>query len=157
MPGSFNIANAVCAYAVLRAAGVGADEAAAGIAAVEVPGRMQLVGARGGIRGIVDYAHSPDAIERVLRAAREDARGRVIAVLGAGGDRDRGKRPLMGDIAARLADVLVITDDNPRSEDPQSIRLAIRAGAELVAPDRARRDPRRGRPRVGHYGGRGVG
>jgi UDP-N-acetylmuramoyl-L-alanyl-D-glutamate--2,6-diaminopimelate ligase len=134
MPGSFNIANAVCAYAVLRAAGVGADEAAAGIAAVEVPGRMQLVGARGGIRGIVDYAHSPDAIERVLRAAREDARGRVIAVLGAGGDRDRGKRPLMGDIAARLADVLVITDDNPRSEDPQSIRLAIRAGAELVAP-----------------------
>jgi UDP-N-acetylmuramoyl-L-alanyl-D-glutamate--2,6-diaminopimelate ligase len=134
MPGSFNIANAVCAYAVLRAAGVGADDAAAGIAAVEVPGRMQLVGERDGIRGIVDYAHSPDAIERVLRAAREDARGRVIAVLGAGGDRDRGKRPLMGETAARLADVVVITDDNPRSEDPQSIRLAIRSGADQVAP-----------------------
>ena len=75
MPGSFNVANAVCAYAVLRAAGVTADAAAAGIAAVEVPGRMQLVGEAGGIRGIVDYAHSPDAIERVLRAAREEADG----------------------------------------------------------------------------------
>ncbi len=134
MPGSFNVANAVCAYAVLRGAGVPADAAAAGIAAVEVPGRMQLVGEAGGIRGIVDYAHSPDAIERVLRAAREEAGGRLIAVLGAGGDRDRGKRPLMGDTAARLADVLVITDDNPRSEDPQAIRQAIREGADQVAP-----------------------
>lgn len=132
--GSFNIANAICAYAVLRAAGVPAYAAAEGIAAVEVPGRMQLVGARGGVRGIVDYAHSPDAIERVLRAAREEADGRLIAVLGAGGDRDRGKRPLMGDTAARLADVLVVTDDNPRSEDPHAIRLAIREGAEQVAP-----------------------
>lgn len=134
MPGSFNIANAVCAYAVLRAAGVTADAAASGIAAVEVPGRMQLVGQRDGVRGIVDYAHSPDAIERVLRAAREVATGRVIAVLGAGGDRDRGKRPIMGETAARLADVLVITDDNPRSEDPRDIRLAIREGADQVAP-----------------------
>ena len=134
MPGSFNVANAVCAYAVLRAAGVTADAAAAGIAAVEVPGRMQLVGESGGVRGIVDYAHSPDAIERVLRAAREDTGGRLIAVVGAGGDRDRGKRPLMGDTAARLADVLVITDDNPRSEDPRAIRLAIREGADQVAP-----------------------
>jgi UDP-N-acetylmuramoyl-L-alanyl-D-glutamate--2,6-diaminopimelate ligase len=134
MPGSFNIANAVCAYAVLRAAGVTAEAAAAGIAAVEVPGRMQLVGERGGVRGIVDYAHSPDAIERVLRATREDAAGRVITVLGAGGDRDRGKRPMMGDTAARLADVLIITDDNPRSEDPRAIRLAIREGADRVAP-----------------------
>ncbi len=134
MPGSFNIANAVCAYAVLRAAGVTADSAAAGIAAVEVPGRMQLVGEGGGIRGIVDYAHSPDAIERVLRATREEAEGRVIAVLGAGGDRDRGKRPIMGETAARLADVLVITDDNPRSEDPRAIRLSIREGADQVAP-----------------------
>ncbi len=134
MPGSFNIANAVCAYAVLRAAGVSAEAAAGGIAAVEVPGRMQLVGESGGVRGIVDYAHSPDAIERVLRAAREEAEGRLIAVLGAGGDRDRGKRPMMGDTAARLADVLVITDDNPRSEDPRAIRQSIRGGAEQVAP-----------------------
>ena len=93
MPGSFNVANAVCAYAILRAAGVSGDAAAAGIASVEVPGRMQLVGERGGVRGIVDYAHSPDAIERVLRAAREEAGGRLIAVVGAGGDRDRGSVP----------------------------------------------------------------
>jgi UDP-N-acetylmuramoyl-L-alanyl-D-glutamate--2,6-diaminopimelate ligase len=134
LPGAFNVANAVCAFAVLHAAGVTADEAAAGIAGTTVPGRMQIVGESGGVRGIVDYAHSPDAIERVLRAAREDTHGRVIAVIGAGGDRDRGKRPLMGDTAARLADVLVITDDNPRSEDPFAIRLAVREGAERVSP-----------------------
>lgn len=133
MPGSFNVANAICAYAVLRRAGVTAADAAEGIARVHVPGRMQAV-TRGGVTGIVDYAHSPDAIERVLRAARDESRGRVIAVLGAGGDRDRGKRPLMGQMAARLADVIVITDDNPRSEDPSAIRSAIREGALLVAP-----------------------
>jgi UDP-N-acetylmuramoyl-L-alanyl-D-glutamate--2,6-diaminopimelate ligase len=147
MPGAFNVANAVCAYAVLRAAGVAGDAAAAGIATVEVPGRMQLVGERRGVRGIVDYAHSPDAIERVLRAAREDCRGRLIVVLGAGGDRDRTKRPVMGDVAARLADVLVITDDNPRSEDPAAIRRAVRDGADRVAPE--------GRAEVHDVGDRG--
>ena len=134
LPGSFNVANAVCAYAVLRAVGVSADDAAAGIGHVEVPGRMQVVGDVAGIRGIVDYAHSPDAIERVLRAARDIGSGRVIAVVGAGGDRDTSKRPLMGGVAARLADVLVITDDNPRSEDPAAIRQAVREGALQVAP-----------------------
>ena len=134
MPGAFNVANAVCALAVLHAAGVTAAQAAAGIAGVQVPGRMQLAGERGGVRGLVDYAHSPDAIERVLRAARDGLDGRVIAVVGAGGDRDRGKRPVMGETAARLADVLVITDDNPRSEDPAAIRAAVRSGAEQVTP-----------------------
>lgn len=134
LPGAFNVANAVCAFALLRACGVPAEDAAAGIARVVVPGRMQVVGDVGGVRGIVDYAHSPDAVERVLRAARDEAAGRVIAVVGAGGDRDRGKRPLMGGTAARLADVLVITDDNPRSEDPAAIRHAIREGAVQVAP-----------------------
>ncbi len=134
LPGAFNVANAVCAFAVLRAAGVGAEAAVSGIESVSVPGRMQVVGDRHGIRAIVDYAHSPDAIERVLRAARDDARGRLIVVLGAGGDRDRGKRPLMGQTAARLADVFIVTDDNPRSEDPASIRAAVREGANLVAP-----------------------
>ena len=134
IPGSFNVANAVCAYAMLRNAGVSPGDAAAGIARVDVPGRMQVVGTSQGVRGIVDYAHSPDAIERVLRSAREEATGRVIAVIGAGGDRDRGKRPLMGRTAARLADVVVITDDNPRSEDPAGIRSAILEGVLDVPP-----------------------
>jgi UDP-N-acetylmuramoyl-L-alanyl-D-glutamate--2,6-diaminopimelate ligase len=138
MAGSFNVANALCAYAVLRTAGVSDADAAAGIAASGVPGRMQVVGDSAGVRGIVDYAHSPDAIERVLRTARDEAVGRVIVVLGAGGDRDRAKRPLMGSLAARLSDVLVITDDNPRSEVPADIRAAVAEGAMLVAPaDRA--------------------
>lgn len=133
LAGAFNVANAVLAYAMLREAGVFATDALAGIASVEVPGRMQRVDGR--VRGIVDYAHSPDAIERVIRAARElpDV-GRVIVVVGAGGDRDRSKRPMMGEVAARLADVLVVTDDNPRSEDPQLIRSALREGALRVMP-----------------------
>jgi UDP-N-acetylmuramoyl-L-alanyl-D-glutamate--2,6-diaminopimelate ligase len=134
MPGSFNVANAVCAYAVLRRAGVSAADAAAGIETVRVPGRMQVLHGPAGITGIVDYAHSPDAIERVLRAAREGYSGRILVVLGAGGDRDRSKRPLMGLMAATLADVLVITDDNPRSEGPVAIRSAVREGADSAPP-----------------------
>ena len=89
---------------------------------------------------IVDYAHKPDALEKVLGAAREMSRGRVIVVLGAGGDRDRGKRPLMGRIASELADVAIVTSDNPRSEDPQAIIDEIVGGATgdvEVEPDRA--------------------
>jgi UDP-N-acetylmuramoyl-L-alanyl-D-glutamate--2,6-diaminopimelate ligase len=132
LPGAYNVANALCAFAMLRRAGVPADTAAAGIADAHVPGRMQVVDAAGPVRGIVDYAHSPDAISRVLEALRQESGGRLIVVVGAGGDRDRTKRPLMGEMAARLADVLVITDDNPRSEDPAEIRAAIRQGAERV-------------------------
>ncbi|MDP1878717.1 MAG: UDP-N-acetylmuramoyl-L-alanyl-D-glutamate--2,6-diaminopimelate ligase [Actinomycetota bacterium] len=130
LPGAFNVANALCAFAVLRRAGVDPLVASEGIAAAAVPGRMQVVGSVGGVTGIVDYAHSPDAIERVLLAARDLSIGRVIAVLGAGGGRDRGKRPLMGSVAAGLADVIVITDDNPRSEEPGEIRAAIMAGID---------------------------
>ena len=134
MPGAFNVANAVCAYAILRRAGIDGSHAAQGISEVTVPGRMQVVTGARGVTGVVDYAHSPDAIERVVRAARESASGRVIVVLGAGGDRDRGKRPVMGLTAARLADVIVITDDNPRSEDPAVIRAAVHEGALSAAP-----------------------
>ena len=138
IPGAFNVANALCAFAVLRSAGVTAEAAAAGIGGVQVPGRMQPAGRAGDVLGYVDYAHSPDAVERVLHAARESSAGRVIAVLGAGGDRDRGKRAEMGRTAARLADVVCITDDNPRSEDPAAIRAALREGAMLVpAAERA--------------------
>lgn len=134
MPGSFNVANAVCAVAMLTGAGVSLDDALAGIAATEVPGRMQVAGRSDGVLGIVDYAHSPDAVERVLRAARDTTTGRLLVVLGAGGDRDRAKRPLMGQVAVRLADLLVVTDDNPRSEDPAVIRGEVLEGARDVPP-----------------------
>jgi UDP-N-acetylmuramoyl-L-alanyl-D-glutamate--2,6-diaminopimelate ligase len=134
IPGSYNVANAVCAFAILLNVGVTATDAAAGIAAVSVPGRMQVV-QRLPVLGVVDYAHTPDAVERVLRAAREEVPGRIVTVLGAGGDRDRGKRPLMGEIAARLSDIVVVADDNPRSEEPDAIRAAIVEGAHRVSPD----------------------
>ncbi len=127
IPGDFNIANAVCAIAMLDSAGVDASAAVTGIAHVQVPGRMQRVGS-GVVVGLVDYAHTPDAVIRALTASRQAAPGRVIAVLGAGGDRDRAKRPLMGQAAGRLADVVVVTDDNPRSEEPASIRREVAAG-----------------------------
>jgi len=141
LPGSYNVANALCAFGMLRVCGTPADAAARGIADVIVPGRTQVVGRHpdraGGadVVGIVDYAHTPDAVGRVLEAVRAGAQGRVIAVLGAGGDRDAGKRPLMGEIAARWADVVVITDDNPRSEEPSAIRAAVRSGALRAARD----------------------
>jgi UDP-N-acetylmuramoyl-L-alanyl-D-glutamate--2,6-diaminopimelate ligase len=91
-------------------------------------GGMQEVAHVQGVRGIVDYAHSPDAIERALTAARSRASGRVICVVGAGGDRDRTKRPLMGAAAGRGADLVIVTDDNPRGEDPREIRREVMAG-----------------------------
>ncbi len=132
LPGRFNLANALCALVILLRAGVSRNDALRGIAATTVPGRMQVVGVVGGVRGVIDYAHSPDAIERVLAVIAAETTGRVIAVIGAGGDRDRTKREEMGQIASRLADVVVITDDNPRSEDPAAIRAALRAGALSV-------------------------
>ncbi|MFY9231472.1 MAG: UDP-N-acetylmuramoyl-L-alanyl-D-glutamate--2,6-diaminopimelate ligase [Candidatus Nanopelagicales bacterium] len=143
LPGVFNVANALCAFGMLRASGVGIDAAVAGIGRAAIPGRMQVIGkavgledgARG-IWGIVDYAHTPDAIARVLEAAREQASRRLIVVLGAGGDRDASKREVMGEVAAERADVIIVTDDNPRSEEPAVIRQAIVRGAERVARDR---------------------
>ena len=130
LPGRHNVANALLALACLVEAGVAPDTAAAGIAACKgVPGRLERVAAPGPVLGVVDYAHKPDAIVAVLAALRELGRGRIICVLGAGGDRDPGKRPHMGQAAAAGADVVVVTDDNPRSEDPASIRAAVLAGA----------------------------
>jgi UDP-N-acetylmuramoyl-L-alanyl-D-glutamate--2,6-diaminopimelate ligase len=134
LPGLHNVANALLALAALVAAGVDAATAARGIAACPgVPGRLEQVAAPGEVLGVVDYAHKPDAIVAVLAALRELATGRggrLICVIGAGGDRDRGKRPLMGAAAARGADLVVVTDDNPRTEDPAGVRAAVRAGAE---------------------------
>jgi UDP-N-acetylmuramoyl-L-alanyl-D-glutamate--2,6-diaminopimelate ligase len=93
-----------------------------------VPGRLERVDEGQGFEVVVDYAHKPDAIEAALATLQPLATGRLLVVLGAGGDRDPGKRPLMGEIAARAADVVVVTDDNPRSEDPAAIRRAILDG-----------------------------
>jgi UDP-N-acetylmuramoyl-L-alanyl-D-glutamate--2,6-diaminopimelate ligase len=129
LPGMYNAANAVGAYVTLLAAGIGPDHARQGLLlARSVPGRMERVGSGSAFPVFVDYAHTPDAVQRVIAAARDLAAGKVVVVLGCGGDRDRQKRPLMGEIASTAADRLVITDDNPRSEDPAAIRAEVLAG-----------------------------
>jgi UDP-N-acetylmuramoyl-L-alanyl-D-glutamate--2,6-diaminopimelate ligase len=132
LPGEFNVANALGALALLAEAGVDPLVAADGIAACTgVPGRMERVpdpDLERGLLAFVDYAHTPDAVERAVAAARIGARGRVTAVLGAGGDRDPHKREAMGEAAGRGADQVVVTDDNPRSEDPAAIRAAVLRG-----------------------------
>jgi UDP-N-acetylmuramoyl-L-alanyl-D-glutamate--2,6-diaminopimelate ligase len=132
LPGTFNVANAVLAAALLDAIGVPLDDALPGLAATVVPGRMEPVDAGQPFVAVVDYAHTPDAVATALAALRRSARGRLITVLGCGGDRDPGKRPDMGAAAAAGSDVLVVTDDNPRSEDPAAIRAAMLAGVDRV-------------------------
>lgn len=133
LPGRHNVANALLAIAALVATGVPAAVAAAGVAACPgVPGRLERVDAPGPVLGVVDYAHKPDAIVAALAALRDVATGRLICVIGAGGDRDRGKRPLMGAAAARGADLVVVTDDNPRTEDPAGIRAQVLDGARAA-------------------------
>ncbi len=132
VPGRYNVANALLAIAVLAAAGVDPAVAAPAIARAAVPGRMERIDAGQPFLAVVDYSHKPAAVDGALRALRPLTRGRLIVVLGCGGDRDRGKRPHMGEIAARGADLLVVTDDNPRSEDPAAIRQAMLDGALAV-------------------------
>ena len=130
--GRFNVENALGALTAARALGIDDDAIRRGLESVRgVPGRFESVDAGQPFHVIVDYAHKPDALEKVLRAARELAGdGRVICVVGAGGDRDRGKRAVMGRVASELADVAIVTSDNPRSEDPEAIAAEIVAGAE---------------------------
>jgi UDP-N-acetylmuramoyl-L-alanyl-D-glutamate--2,6-diaminopimelate ligase len=131
LPGHFNVANALGAFAAARAMGVGADDAAAGLArAARVPGRFEPIDEGQDFTVLVDYAHTPDSLENVLRAARRLTAGRVISVFGAGGDRDRDKRPKMGRAGAELSDLVVVTSDNPRSEEPAAIVAEVAAGAE---------------------------
>jgi UDP-N-acetylmuramoyl-L-alanyl-D-glutamate--2,6-diaminopimelate ligase len=132
LAGGFQASNALVAAGLCLAAGLSLEETLAGLEALEgAPGRLQRVaaGPRGG-EAYVDYAHTPDGLETVLKALRPHVRGKLIVVFGAGGDRDRGKRPLMGAIAAALADVAIVTDDNPRSENPAVIRAEVLAGAK---------------------------
>jgi UDP-N-acetylmuramoyl-L-alanyl-D-glutamate--2,6-diaminopimelate ligase len=139
--GRFNAENALGALAASRLLGIDDDAIARGLEAVRgVPGRFESVAEGQPFEVIVDYSHKPEALESVLRTARELTGGRVICVFGCGGDRDRGKRPLMGRIASELADVAIVTSDNPRSEDPQAIIDEILAGVTTdveVEPDRA--------------------
>jgi UDP-N-acetylmuramoyl-L-alanyl-D-glutamate--2,6-diaminopimelate ligase len=140
--GRFNIENALGAFAAARLLGIGDDAIARGIESVRgVPGRFESVDEGQSFAVIVDYAHKPGALENVLRAGRDlAAGGRLIVVVGAGGDRDRGKRPLMGRLASELADVAIVTSDNPRSENPQAIIDEILGGVVGdvdVEPDRA--------------------
>jgi UDP-N-acetylmuramoyl-L-alanyl-D-glutamate--2,6-diaminopimelate ligase len=130
LPGLFNVANALAALAGVVQLGVGLDDAVAAIANAErVPGRFEPVDEGQEFAVLVDYAHTPDSLDNVLRAARKLTEGRVHVVFGAGGDRDRDKRPLMGQAAARCADRVIVTSDNPRSEDPASIVAQVLAGA----------------------------
>jgi UDP-N-acetylmuramoyl-L-alanyl-D-glutamate--2,6-diaminopimelate ligase len=130
MPGHFNVANALGAFAAAEALGVDAETAAAGLAAAaRVPGRFEPIDEGQGFAVLVDYAHTPDSIENVLRAARRLTDGRLISVFGAGGDRDKAKRPLMGRAGGVLSDLAIVTSDNPRSEDPEAIVAEVAAGA----------------------------
>jgi UDP-N-acetylmuramoyl-L-alanyl-D-glutamate--2,6-diaminopimelate ligase len=141
--GLFNVENCLAAFATARVLGIAEDVAADAIGSVEgVPGRVESVEAGQGFLVLVDYAHTPDSVENVLRTARRLSTGRLIVVLGCGGDRDRAKRPLMGRAATSNADLAVITSDNPRSEDPAAIIAEIEPGARagggayVIEPDR---------------------
>lgn len=147
LTGPFNLYNILGALAACILLGLDAERCLRGILAHPgVPGRFQAVEEGQDFAVLVDYAHTPDSLRRVLEAAREIAGGRVIAVFGCGGDRDRGKRPLMGEIAVRIADLSILTSDNPRSEDPMAIIADIEEGARgvrsggsyRVVPDRRR-------------------
>ena len=146
LAGDFQIFNALVAAGLAAATGTPVGKALAALEQLKgAPGRLDLVGtAANGAPVYVDYAHKPDALENVLSSVRPFTTGRVIVVFGCGGDRDRGKRPIMGEIATRLADVAIVTDDNPRSEVPQTIRAAILAAAPGADRDRrpAAGDPR---------------
>jgi UDP-N-acetylmuramoyl-L-alanyl-D-glutamate--2,6-diaminopimelate ligase len=132
LQGRFNTENALAALAGARLLGIDENAIRRGIESVRgVPGRFESVDVGQAFHVVVDYAHKPDALENVLRTARELAHGnRVICVVGAGGDRDRAKRPLMGRLAGELADVTIVTSDNPRSEEPEAIAAEVAAGAD---------------------------
>ena len=134
LPGSYNVANALTALAMLDRVGIDVPTAARGLGTVAVPGRLQRVELPGGPKAYVDFAHTPQAIRSVLTELAATTRdGKLITVVGCGGDRDPAKRGPMGAAAAELSDLVIITDDNPRSEDPVAIRAAALAGAQEQA------------------------
>jgi UDP-N-acetylmuramoyl-L-alanyl-D-glutamate--2,6-diaminopimelate ligase len=127
--GSYNLENILGAVGVGYALGCPPDLVREGVARLtSVPGRLEKIENNFGVTALIDYAHTPDALEKVLGAVRPLTQGRLLTVFGCGGDRDRGKRPLMGEIAARLSDVVILTSDNPRTENPGRILMEIEAG-----------------------------
>ncbi len=142
LAGAFQASNALVAAGLCIAAGETVEAVLAALEHIEgAPGRLQRVGFKpGGGEAYVDYAHTPDGLAAVLTALRPHARGRLIVVFGAGGDRDRSKRPLMGAVAAELADIAIVTDDNPRSEPPEAIRAEVVAGGPGLRDVAGRRD-----------------
>ena len=129
LAGIFNVYNALMAAGICICAGAGPESIRQGLESVyNVPGRIELLDTGTPYRVILDYAHSPDSLENILKAVRQTTKGRMIALFGCGGDRDRGKRPVMGEIAGELADYCILTSDNPRNEDPMAILDAIEAG-----------------------------
>jgi UDP-N-acetylmuramoyl-L-alanyl-D-glutamate--2,6-diaminopimelate ligase len=130
LAGDFMVSNALVAAGLCMASGSDLDAVMQALAGLKgAPGRLEKIGTHKGAPVFVDYAHKPDALEKVLAVLRPLVSGRLILVFGCGGDRDAGKRPIMGEIAARLADLVIITDDNPRSEDPARIRAEIKVAA----------------------------
>ncbi|MGA3303170.1 MAG: UDP-N-acetylmuramoyl-L-alanyl-D-glutamate--2,6-diaminopimelate ligase [Methylovirgula sp.] len=133
LAGAFQIRNALVAAGLVLVTGGKPDSVFAALEKLEgVPGRLELVGRHQDAPVFVDYAHKPDALENVLSALRPLTKGRLIVVFGCGGDRDKGKRPIMGEVAGRLADIVIVTDDNPRSEDAAMIRKEILAGLSAL-------------------------
>ncbi|MBR4081466.1 MAG: UDP-N-acetylmuramoyl-L-alanyl-D-glutamate--2,6-diaminopimelate ligase [Clostridia bacterium] len=129
MTGMFNVYNALAAASCAMILGVSAEDIRLGLESMlSVPGRIEMLPTGTPYRVILDYAHSPDALENILKTVRQFAKGRVIALFGCGGDRDQGKRPIMGEIGGRLADLCILTSDNPRSEDPMAILAAVEEG-----------------------------
>lgn len=137
IPGRYNVANTVLALALLGELGHDVAGLAPAVARAQVRGRMERVDGNQPFLAVVDYSHKPAGVAGALQALRPLTPNRLIIVLGCGGDRDRGKRPIMGEVAARGADVLIVTDDNPRSEDPAAIRAAMLAGARAVPAGQA--------------------
>ncbi|MBT9176505.1 MAG: UDP-N-acetylmuramoyl-L-alanyl-D-glutamate--2,6-diaminopimelate ligase [Firmicutes bacterium] len=142
-PGAHSVYNALAAAGASLAEGASLEDVERGLSLPGVPGRMEPINEGQPFAVLVDYAHSPDGLENVLRAVKGFAKGRIILVFGCGGDRDRGKRPLMGAIAARFADLVVVTSDNPRSEDPLAIVADILAGFAKADEHRIKIEPER--------------